>query len=92
MLGALEVPDEAIVEDYAETRRSLDRIVARLRQSASYDYVFTELPPETLHAEPTTMAELLTHVRARYGSMRGYLREAGVADATVDRLADRLLE
>jgi len=92
VLGALEVPDAVIVEDYADTRRSLDRIVARLRQSSSYEYVFTELPPETLHAEPATMEELLAHVRQRYGSMRGYLREAGVADASVDRLAAHLVE
>lgn len=92
LLGALDVSDEVIVEDYADTRRSLDRIVARLRESDSYGYVFEELPPETLHAEPATMEELLAHVRSRYGSMQGYLREAGVADTALDRLAERLLE
>jgi len=92
LLGALDVPDEVIVEDYADTRRSLDRIVARLRESDSYDYVFTELPPETLHAEPVTMQELLAHVRSRYGSMQGYLQEAGVDAAAIERLAERLLE
>lgn len=91
VLGALDVPDAAIVEDYADTRRSLPRIVARLRQSTGYDSVLTELPPETLHAEPATMEELLAHVRARYGSMRGYLREAGVSGAAFERLERRLL-
>lgn len=91
VLGALDVPDEIVIADYADTRRSLDRIVARLRASSSYGHVFTELPPETLHAEPAAMEELLSHVRTRYGSMRGYLREADVADESVARLAERLL-
>ena len=92
VLGALDVPDELIVDDYADTRHALERILARLRESRSYDYVFDELPPETLHAEPETMADLLAHVRARYGSMRGYLRESGVAEPTLARLASRLVE
>ncbi len=91
VLGALGVRDEDIVEDYAWTRRALPRILERLRASESYRYVFTELPPETLHAEPETMAALLARVRGEWGTLRGYARWAEVSDATLDALAARLV-
>jgi protein tyrosine/serine phosphatase len=91
LLGALDVVDEDVIDDYAETRRSLDRIHARLRESEGYQYVFTELPPETLHAEPETMAGLLARVRAAHGSMEGYLRASGVTAETLGQLRARLL-
>jgi len=92
VLGAVGVPDEEIVQDYACTRRSLDQIIERLRATAGYEYVFSELPPETLHAEPDTMERLLGRVRQRWGSMRGYLLEAGLPEETLARLAASLLE
>jgi protein tyrosine/serine phosphatase len=92
VLGALDVLDDDVIEDYAETRRALDRIHERLRESEGYQYVFTELPPETLHAEPETMAGLLARVRAAHGSMQGYLRASGVTGQTLDRLRARLVE
>src|SRR5947209_1879179 len=50
------------------------------------------LPPDTLHAEAETMIAFLASMRERYGSMRGYARAAGVTDALVERLGERLLE
>ena len=91
ILGALDVRDEVIVADYAATREGLDAVVERLMQSEGYREMFAALPPDTLHAEPETMISLLDHVRAEHGSMRGYLREVGVADEVVERLAARLL-
>lgn len=91
VLGALGVADADIVADYAETRSALPRILERLRASESYAYVFSELPPETLHAEPATMEALLARVRAEWGSMRGYARAVGVSEATLDALAAGLL-
>lgn len=92
LLGVLGVPDEVIVADYAATREGLDAVVERLMQSDGYREMFAALPPDTLHAEPETMIELLARVRDEHGSMRAYLREAGVADATLDALAERVLE
>lgn len=92
ILGALEVPDEVIVADYAATQEGLEAVVERLMRSEGYREMFAALPPDTLHAEPETMISLLASVRQEHGSMRGYLREAGVADAVVERLAARLLE
>jgi protein-tyrosine phosphatase len=91
VLGALGVRDADIVEDYAWTRRALPRILERLRASDSYRYVFTELPPETLHAEPETMASLLDRVRGEWGSLRDYARWAEVSEETLARLAARFV-
>jgi protein-tyrosine phosphatase len=92
VLGSVGVVDADIVEDYADTRRALPRILERLRASEGYDYVFTELPPDTLHAEPATMQALLDLVRAEWGSMRDYASDAGTSPAALDDLAAGLLE
>ncbi len=92
LLGVLGVDDEHITADYALTRHALERITARLRASESYRYIFTELPPETLHAEPHTMQRLLAGVRAEYGGLTEYARAAGVRDEVIARLRDRALE
>ena len=92
VLGALGVADEDIVEDYAYTRRVLPRILERLRASESYQHVFTELPPDTLHAEPATMEALLGLARREWGSLGEYARWAGASQAALARLEARLLE
>jgi protein-tyrosine phosphatase len=92
LLGALGVRDEDIVEDYAATKQGLVGIVERLRGSDSYQYVFTELPPDTLHAEPETMARVLKEAGEEYGSMRRYLMQAGLGDAELRRLEESLLD
>jgi protein-tyrosine phosphatase len=92
LLGALDVADEVIVADYAATREGLDAVVERLMQSEGYREMFAALPPDTLHAEPETMMQLLERVRGEHGSIRAYLREAGVAETTLDALAERVLE
>ena len=91
LLGALGVPDEFIVADYAATREGLDAIVERLMQSEGYRDMFAALPPDTLHAEPETMITLLDRVREEWGGVRGYLRSIGVADASVKALSRRLI-
>jgi len=92
LLGLLGVPDEVVIADYAATQECLDAIVERLMATKGYQTMLAALPPDTMHAESETMATFLTSIRARYGSMRGYARAAGVEEAAIDRLAVRLLE
>jgi len=92
LLGALGVRDEDVIGDYAATRANLARIVERLRRSTSYDYVFRELPPDTLHAEPETMARVLARVAQEHESMRAYLLRCGLTNAELTRLEAELLE
>src|SRR5436309_2858288 len=86
------VRDEMIVADYAATQENLEAIIERLMAAKGYQTMLSALPPDTLHAEAETMVAFLARIRERYGSMRGYARAAGVADAVVERLAERLLE
>ena len=92
ILGVAGVGDDDIVEDYAYTRHALPKILERLRASESYQYVFTELPPDTLHAEPETMERVLAEARREHGSMRDYLVGAGVGKETLERMEEALLE
>jgi protein-tyrosine phosphatase len=92
VLSTLGVADEHVVEDYARTQAAMERVTARLRESDAYAYVFTELPPETLHARPETMRGLLARARAEWGTLRAYARFAGAGDVALDALAARLVE
>ena len=92
VLGLLEVEEADIVEDYVFTSRNLDRIIERLQRSPSYQAVFDRLPPETLHAEPGSMASFLARVREACGSIRDFTLTAGLSEETIARLEERLLE
>jgi len=92
LLGLLGVRDEVIVADYAATQENLEAIIERLMAARGYQTMLAALPPDTLHAEAETMIAFLASMRERYGSMRGYARAAGVTDALVERLGERLLE
>lgn len=92
LLGLLGVREEIIVADYAATQQNLEEIVERLLESEGYRDVLDSLPPDTMHAEPETMFSLLQRIRERYGSIRGYASDIGLADAAIDRLETRLLE
>jgi protein-tyrosine phosphatase len=91
LLGLLDVDDEVIVADYALSQEHLKEIVDRVLATKGYETIASLLPPDTLHAERGTMMTLLDTVRARYGSMHGYARAAGVSDATIQQLQARLL-
>ena len=92
LLGLLGVRDEVIVVDYALSQRNLDGIIDRLNQMEGYRSMLEQLPPDTLHAEPETMIQLLERVGEKYGSMREYLASAGVGAQVVERLEAQVLE
>jgi protein tyrosine/serine phosphatase len=91
LLGLLGVPDPVIVADYAATQENLDAIVERLMATEGYYEMLSALPPDTLHAEPETMAGFLARLRDAYGSMDAYARSAGVGDEAIAALRARLL-
>ncbi|HEX7406508.1 MAG TPA: tyrosine-protein phosphatase [Candidatus Binatia bacterium] len=91
ILGILEVEDEIIVADYALTQENLDGIIQRLMATEGYRTMFESLPPDTMHARPQTMIGFLEKLRAKYGSMHGYARAAGIPDDTIQQLKERLL-
>jgi hypothetical protein len=56
-----------------------------------YRTMLAALPPETMHANPETMSAFLRRMRERYGDMAGYAAEAGVSEASIARLRERLI-
>jgi protein tyrosine/serine phosphatase len=92
LLGVLGVPDDLIVADYALSSENIDAIIARVMSMKGYEDTLQTMPEDTLHARPETMETVVSHVSDRYGSMGGYLRESGVADATLERLRSKYLE
>jgi protein-tyrosine phosphatase len=92
LLGALGVSDDLIVADYALSSENIDAIIARVLSMKGYEKALEEMPEDTLHAKPETMEAVVTSVGSRYGTMAGFLREAGVSEATLERLRAKCLE
>lgn len=91
LLGALGVPDDLIVADYALSAERIDAIIARVMSMKGYEDALAHMPADTLHALPETMEKVVAEVAARYGSMEGYLRDAGVDDSVLERLRAKCL-
>lgn len=92
VLSAVGVADELIVADYALSQQNLDAIIERLNASEGYKNMFEALPPDTLHAEPETMVELLARFDTGYGGVLGYLESAGVGADVIERLRENVLD
>lgn len=91
LLGALGVPDELIIADYALSGERIDAIIARVMSMKGYEDALRHMPEDTLHARPETMERVLAEIGARFGSMEGYLRDAGVDDSLLERLRAKCL-
>lgn len=92
LLGALEVPDHVIVEDYALTQESMERQLRRLREDPEVAAELDAVPPVFFVADPGAMGLVLEDLRAAHGSVREYVRVIGVSDDVVDRLATTFLD
>ncbi len=102
VLGALDVDDDQIVEDYALSERNMGPIrerferVVHTHDSAGADSPGSSrapsLPDGTFAAPPQWMRGVLGALTAEHGSVRGYVEAQGVADADLDRFAGLLLE
>lgn len=92
LLGLLGVEDEIIVADYALSATNIDAIIARLHAAEGYREMLAQLPPETMHALPETMAGFLERMAGRYGSSEAYVLEGGLGPEVVARLRQTLLE
>ena len=92
ILGALDVPDEEIVADYAiteEIREARDAFLAE--HDPDYLVYLGTLPPYALETKRESMEMFLSHVRREHGSMRAFLADRGVGADVLDGLAAALL-
>ena len=91
LLAALGVDDDIVVADYALTAVSIERMrrwYAANRPDLAVQ--IDEVPSMFLAARPEAMQQSLDQVRAKHGSIRGYLATIGVDDTTLETLADTL--
>jgi protein-tyrosine phosphatase len=92
LLGALGVPNDLIIADYALSGENIDAIMERIMNMKGYADTLEKLPVDTMHAKPETMEAVLVSIDANYGSMSDYLRGVGVGDETLDRLRSKCLD
>ena len=86
LLDIAGVPTEVIVEDYALSAGYFAQPVTHMDP---HDWRY---PPLAVDSPPEYMAGALEHLRRNQGGSRALLRREGIADADLDRLADRLTE
>ncbi len=91
VLDVLGVPDEEIAGDYARSAEAVDDLAVVLRHLPRYAQRVEQVPQESLTSRPESMRSFLTGMRARHGSAATYLRTAGVSDAGLDAVRERLL-
>ena len=93
VLGALGVPEEHIVADYALTRDAMARMRSWAnRTSPEMVARMATMPPAFLAAEPSAMEGFLALIRAGHGSVEGYLASIGVSRDTLDKVRVALVQ
>jgi protein-tyrosine phosphatase len=92
ILGAVGVPYETIVVDYALSGQYLHILFDELRvmaQQSGYDTAWYE---RLLLCKPETMRDTLAYLDERYGGVTPYLHKAGLIQDELDRLRNALVE
>ena len=92
LLALLEVPDDEILADYALSAEAMARLRRKLIERHPERGAAIEAADAMFAADPANIADLLARLRERHGSIEGYARAIGVADDTVARFRDRLVE
>jgi protein-tyrosine phosphatase len=91
ILGALGVPDDVIVADYALSGQYMFRHV-HIHQSPDDASPPPEVLSSWLEATPATMEATLQAIAAEWGSVRGYLASIGVPAAEQRQIKAALVE
>ena len=91
ILGALGVPNDEIVADYALSERHMVRLLHIHRRSdeAPAD---SGILPSWLAASSATMEATLHAISEEWGSVRGYLESIGIPAGELRQISDALVE
>ena len=92
VLGALGVPHEVIIADYALTQAGMERM-RRWAEATNPEMMARWLAMPAVHmaAEPAAIAAVLDDICAAHGTVRDYVRALGVPVAALADLEDQLL-
>jgi protein-tyrosine phosphatase len=91
LLALAGVPRATIAEDYALSQVCLQPIFDQ-RPRQELDPTRRERMARMIGAVPETMLAVLAHLDARRGGVERYLRAAGLAEADLERLRQRIRE
>jgi protein-tyrosine phosphatase len=91
LLGLVDVPPETIAADYAMTAELLRPRDEEWLENGPGERAEREAMLARFAPTAEVMTEVLARLAERHGGVEGYLRQAGVAGADLDRLRDRLL-
>jgi protein-tyrosine phosphatase len=92
VLGAVGVPDETIIEDYALTTTYATPLLIKLEKQAHKSGIDVEWHRRMLECNPKAMAQTLNHLNMRYGGAEAYLLRNGVLLDQVERLRAELYD
>lgn len=93
LLSSLGVDDAHICADYGLTQDAMTRSIAWSKvHRPELAKRYATIPQAYLAADPRAMQIILGELAQQHGSVRNYVREIGVADATVEALGNLLLE
>jgi protein-tyrosine phosphatase len=95
LLDLAGVADDEIVADYAVSERLLKEAFQDSQLSVAQRERMSKLSEDAraklLSSAPEYMAETIAYVRGRWGSARGYFRDIGLDDGTIDRVRARMV-
>ncbi len=89
-LSIAGVDREAIVTDYLRTEANNERVNEMLRRSPRYSVHMTRVDGEFYEVHERAIRRFLDHLDAVYGGARQWARAQGIAEATLDRIAEHL--
>ena len=92
VLEIVGVDREVIVADYVITAERIQLILDRWKAEPGFAERMAKVPPSRFSVEAPTMEGFLEGVASRYGGARAWAVGAGVPEATLDRMADLLVE
>lgn len=93
VLSALGVPDDVVAADYHLSAIAVDQLVAWLKATRpDLNEEMARQPKAFLSSPPEAMLTFLDELRARFGSVEGYLACIGVGDDRVAALRQALLD
>ena len=92
VLGALDVHDDDVVEDYVLTGEAIEPIITRFSQTPGAAAMYRDLPPSHFAPYRETMERVVAEIGARYGSFADYLLAKGLSDASLASLRAALVE
>jgi protein-tyrosine phosphatase len=90
-LSAVGVRRDAVVADYAATAERMDKVLDRLRSSATYAADIDKAPADDHTPRPETMAAFLDEVGSRYGGVLRWLSSRGFGPSDVASLRAKIL-